>query len=536
MGRAPGTFKGLAAALAALAVSPTAVVVAPTVLASSLAVLAVAPAAAYCEPATDAERPADGGVRRPAAPKAAGHSAASEADSPLRFVIEPYRLPFIHVGDFELVLLTNGAFVLHRNGRCVMHGGVTFREKGWKRWGAQARRTSDGDEMDVVDSGRVLAFRSIMRDLDRHPFFEIDERVEAHESRFSFDYRLRALESLELENLGAEFSMPVAELLRSTRRVLFGKRLLAVPAKTRGQFVGHYPATFFSLLEKGTPIATVRIPKALRWNLMDDRPFGQNKARTQFVCAIPGGKVEKGQEIALSFDLVLDVIRESLRTRLGSFDFSLDDAGSFEAVESGIGWEGGLWTLSRRQDGSGVPAILAPVATLRPVNSGNQRILFAGRTGHAAAEVGTEYRLKAQLSGSWVKFIYRLRSVDLRGSRELGLLISRRGPQAEAEVPGLQGNETEALVLSGTQTFRLEVASSSFSTVRMLKRTVRKDVPEGKPAQETEEKLLFLPFSVPADTSSPYVEFEALVRAVPFPKPVPAPRALAPQEGNNKVE
>lgn len=485
----------------------------------SMAAFAAAPAAAYCEPAPDAERPA-----------------ASDPERPPMFVLEPGRLPFTHVGDFELALLTNGAFVLHRNGRCVMHGGVTFREKGWKRWGSQPRRTSDGDKITVDDLGHALSFRSLLRDLDRHPFFELEERVEAHESRFSFVYRIRALESLELENLGAEFSMPIAELIRYARRIQFGKRLLAIPPQTRGQFVGHYPADFFTLLEKGMPIATVRIPKALRWNLMDDRPFGQNKARTQFICAIPGGKVEKGQEFSLSFDLALDAIRESLRTRLGSFDLSLDDAGSFTAVENGIGWHGGLWTLRGPPDGDEAPAGPAPIATLRPVNSGNQRILFAGRTGHAAAEVGAEYRLRAQLSGSWAKLTYRIRSADLGETRVFGLRVSRTGTQAEAEVSGLQGDETKALVLSGTQTFRLEVASPAFSTVRALTRAVPKQAPEGEPAQEAAEKLYFLPFSAPADTSSPYVEFEAQVRAVPCPKPVPAPEDPAAPNGSDEGE
>ncbi|MDP6112549.1 MAG: hypothetical protein QGG53_11835, partial [Planctomycetota bacterium] len=138
-----------------------------------------------------------------------------------------------------MTFATSGAWLLTWRGKDLLSGGITFREKGWLRWGTQMRRTSNDDAFEASSEDIPgLKFSNTLKDLKRSKLFEIQQSVTREKNELRFEYQLKALVDIESEVLGAEFELPLKEFFAQGLRLRFDKRIVPIPTKEKGQMVG----------------------------------------------------------------------------------------------------------------------------------------------------------------------------------------------------------------------------------------------------------------------------------------------------------
>jgi len=396
-----------------------------------------------------------------------------------------------------------------------MDGGVTFREKGWKRWGSQIRRTSDEDRWSIDDGGRKIAFESVLRDLDRKRFFEVLEEVEVTEEGIQFSYKLKALVSLSAEAIGAEFHLPIEETRAKSRSVMHGNREVAIPAEGTKALLGVYTANEFSLIEGKRAVARVSLPKPTRWFLLDDRPFNLNLARSQFV--VPTKVVSPGDEIAMSFTLQLSDVRQDLAVRVGQTQWFFDKMGRFVLEGPGGRCRGRLCIL----DDGDPDAVRATGVGLssdgRPVRWKDGSLYFAG-----SADLGDEgkpfpYRMKVEAAPSDLRLLYRFKKRDATTASRLGLFIEPEGRDAELTTADEDGDEEAA---EWTLTFGRTAAAK----IVLPRAVAAVEVGEG----EGQAAGFWIPLGPVRPSANPDVVTQSILFRVPSePKPAGLPEPAA---------
>lgn len=386
-----------------------------------------------------------------------GDWCAADPPPALKFEQSKGRPPSARVGDFVLAFTTNGAFVLHRNGRTVMDGGVTYREKGWEKWGSQIRRTSDDDECSLLEDGRKLAFRSKLRDLQRKEVFAVQEEVLATDDGFKFSYQLKALASFAPEIIGVEFHLPIEEVHAKARQLAFGGPPVSVPVQGAGALLGVYQAAEFSLVEARTALVKVVLPSPLRWFALDDRPFNLNLARSQFVLA-PKPQVQEGEEIQLSFVLKLDVARDDLTVRIGTTRWLFDETGRFTLEVPGGRCKARLCLLDEEDPETVGTKDVLLAEEARPIRAEDGTLYLSGKARLDEKAAPFPFRLKVSARPTEMSMLYRFRKGNLAEVKRLGLFLDTQGIAADVSAGGGAEGETSGdwmLTLPGADPIRL---------------------------------------------------------------------------------
>lgn len=405
------------------------------------------------------------------------------------FVTEKGRLPHLTIGHNTMTFATNGAWVLTWQGKDLLSGGITFREKGWLRWGTQMRRTSDADAFEASSNEfPELKFSSTLKDLDRSELFEIEQSVIRQENELRFEYQLKALIDIETEVLGGEFELPLKEIFSQRLLLRFDKRIAPISKTQKGQVVGEFTASEFAVLNASVAVARIKVPAGTVWHLLDDRPFELNVVRAQFGIPVKDKKISKGQEFNLGYTIHLPA--GSTRTvALGSYGLDFIEGGdlAIHQLQSGKIAEIGL-----RARKEGQPRLLETAELLPPASSATG-VHFAGslqaRHNDIESQEGTKdapvvpYRLRAMLSGKTVNLIWRFPSSKLSRDWQLGIFHSSQS--ALQVVPNPESKEGEP-----AKDFILHQGQSEAMSLKFDVST------ELQPIQSKGESQGFLPLSL----------------------------------------
>jgi len=399
------------------------------------------------------------------------------------------RLPHLTIGHNTMTFATNGAWVLTRRGKDLLSGGISFREKGWLRWGTQTRRTSNADAFEASSAEiPVLKFSSTLKDLERSELFEIQQSVTRMKNELHFEYQLKALINIESEVLGGEFELPLKEILAQRLQLRFDKRIAPVSGIKKGQKIGEFTASEFAVLEARVPVVKIKMPAGTVWHLLDDRPFELNVLRAQFGIPVKDKKISKGQEFKLGYTVHLPT--DSIHAvALGSYGLDFTERGDLviHQVQSGK-----IAEIAIRARMEGQSQFLETAKFLPPARS-ITGIHFAGslQVKHDKTERkdGTKdapivpYRLRATLSGQTMNLVWRFPGAKLSTDWQLGIFHSSQSalrviPDPESEV----AEQAKDFILHQT---KLEAINLKIDTATELQRI-----------QSEGESQAFLPLSL----------------------------------------
>ena len=138
------------------------------------------------------------------------HAICSAAVPLPNFVVPSDDLARIQLDSAEVTFMPNGAFVVQRQGKYVADGGLTFYEPGWKRWGAQIRRSIGSDLREFDKAQHKLTCRGTLKDTQKVDALLFDEEVRVVPHGLRFTYEVRAPKPTKFAHLGASFTLPIA--------------------------------------------------------------------------------------------------------------------------------------------------------------------------------------------------------------------------------------------------------------------------------------------------------------------------------------
>ena len=377
------------------------------------------------------------------------------------FVMEDGRLPYLATGHNTMTFATSGAWLLTWRGKDLLSGGITFREKGWLRWGTQMRRTSNDDAFEASSEDIPgLKFSNTLKDLKRSKLFEIQQSVTREKNELRFEYQLKALVDIESEVLGAEFELPLKEFFAQGLRLRFDKRIVPIPTKEKGQMVGWFIATELAVLKACVPVVKMKVPAGTLWYLLDDRPFNLNVARARFGIPVKDKKITKGQTFRLGYTVLLPPGNPAVA--LGSYGLDFTESGGLTIHHLTSGKIAELALQARKE---GQPQSLEAKSLLPPARSATG-IHFAGSLQVKNDETENEkkedatvvpYRLRAVLTGKTMNLIWRFPRAGLSEDWQLGILYSAKSalkiaPNPQEEEKGTTGeyvlNQTKGEVIN----------------------------------------------------------------------------------------
>ncbi|MBI2190366.1 MAG: hypothetical protein HYU36_00085 [Planctomycetes bacterium] len=342
----------------------------------------------------------------------------------LAFEASGERLLRCAAGDLLVTFTTSGAFVVARDGKFLADGGLAFHEKGWKRWGSQVRRSSEGDSFTLRDGATQASFRCVLKDLDRRDCFEVQQAVEAIGEGLTFSYSAKALQSFPAEVFGLEFHFPLAQVSMGAWSFALDSQKFTPSPDFRNPTMAVAPAKCFSLLEKDRPVMEARFTQPLQCALLDDRAHQLHVARALISAPLPNASFQEGQIIEASMTLWLNSRKQALVKTLGSLEFQFEESGRFTLKEGKRAWRGGLYLAAEESQQPALPSEIPPAeAAMQAGNSPAGDLLLAGRALPLETGSRLDYRLRVAVSESRLDLVYRFRAEDYLRGRDLGLML-----------------------------------------------------------------------------------------------------------------
>ena len=253
-------------------------------------------------------------------------SSAEPAPTP-KFSVPPDDLPSATIGDFKITFMANGAFVLARQGKYLLDGGIGFSLAGWKRWGDQMRATGFGAAYDRLESGKGLTFDGELCDLAGKRTFTLMQKVSGLQGGLRFEYAIQPMEELSLPHLGPTFHWPATRFIGQDLLLLPGFLSGRLSKKPRGTLLFPLaPSGYALLMFRNEPFVAIVPHRAATWKALDDRVFQLNVGRLWCTPSLPK-VLKKGRPVIVGFDLHLPPLAPLPEVESGAALFQLDYVG-----------------------------------------------------------------------------------------------------------------------------------------------------------------------------------------------------------------
>ncbi len=228
--------------------------------------------------------------------------AATGGASAAIFTTPDRGLPCVEFPQGAVYFTSNGAFIVARQGRFIMDGGVRIAGSNYRRWGEQIRRTLWTDRRTLSDDGKTMAFEGAIMDLDYAKLATYTETVEIVGDELKFTYSVRLVREMEVACIGVALHCP-DYIFRGKRVEVFpgfgGARL---PEKKGKKPVLLLVQGRYLAVSRGSPYEVfVASDRPTTWRVDDERHFDLPTYKMVFGPVLRKRKVSPKQAWRIEF-------------------------------------------------------------------------------------------------------------------------------------------------------------------------------------------------------------------------------------------
>lgn len=258
------------------------------------------------------------------------------------FIVPEDDLPSAIVNGCQVVFTPNGAFAVAKDGRWFCDGGLSYATPGWTEWGTQVRRSHPQDTWHLEgQDARVLVTRGTLFDWRRTERFRFTQRAEIISDGLRFEYDITPL-ARQAQEFGLTLHFPVRQMANACVVFPPGLQATVLPEEFGTGALRQATATVAEVYGAGEARVAVVGPRAMTWQLLDDRAWNECTFRIVGRDPTLAGPLNEGKSVSFSFELLLgDAIAHSIP--LGAGRCEIDRYGRlavWSAAEKLI--EGGL--------------------------------------------------------------------------------------------------------------------------------------------------------------------------------------------------
>jgi hypothetical protein len=269
---------------------------------------------------------------------------AQEAAS--RIVVPPDDLPYALVDDYRVDFTRNGAFVVSRDGRYLLDGGLVYSRPRWSEWGTQIRKATRDDTWELSGEDKaVLVTKGTLHDIGGNRRFSFVQRTRTLPGGLRVSYEITPLARHVLSTCGVTLHFPVARTAGAETVFWPGFGAAAMPEEIDRWDLHAESSRGVAVFVDGAPRVSVVGRGELDWQLTDYRNWGVN---VYWLIGSDGQltrALNRGQKGSLSFDIRLGpaVCR---RVAAGTAECEVDAYGRTavyldgrKVAEGGLGWD-----------------------------------------------------------------------------------------------------------------------------------------------------------------------------------------------------
>lgn len=285
------------------------------------------------------------------------------------FVLTADDLPTARVSGYQVVFTRNGAFVLGKEGRWLLDGGIGFATPGWEQWGTQIRRSGHEDHWSHTEGQPdKLTFSGTLFDKVRNARFYFDQEVTRIAGGLRFEYRVRPLQPMRIAEFGIFCHFPVREHRKGNLDFWPGFDRAAFSKAMDNPVVFSGAARAAVVHNEADALAAIVGSGRENWFVFDDRKWELNVFRSYRRCPDAASRLSKGEAAEIRFDLLLGSgIASALPMGNGDFEVRLDRYGHAAVwrhsakmceigIVSGSGAESSVSWLHENSEPAGTPS------------------------------------------------------------------------------------------------------------------------------------------------------------------------------------